>query len=142
MRSASTPQTHGAPMPRAMTAACDVLPPCEVRMPSAAIMPARSSGFVSQRTSTHLRPASATATASAAENTASPTAAPGEAFRRLPCSMVNSMSHMSRKWFSRVTNTSSSSRPASSRPSTSLSSAIGEVLRMPATTSSPWAFTR
>ena len=83
MRSASTPQTHGAPMPRAMTAACDVLPPCEVRMPSAAIMPARSSGFVSQRTSTHLRPASATATASAAENTASPTAAPGEAFRPL-----------------------------------------------------------
>ena len=83
MRSASTPQTHGAPMPRAMTAACDVLPPCEVRMPSAAIMPARSSGFVSQRTSTHLRPASATATASAAENTASPTAAPGDAFRPL-----------------------------------------------------------
>ena len=80
---ASTPQTHGAPMPRAMTAAWLVLPPCDVRMPSAAIMPARSSGFVSQRTSTHLRPASVTATASAAENTASPTAAPGDAFRPL-----------------------------------------------------------
>ncbi len=81
MRSASAPHTQGAPMPRAMTAACDVLPPCEVRMPSAAIMPARSSGLVSQRTSTHLRPASAAATASAALNTASPTAAPGLAFR-------------------------------------------------------------
>lgn len=40
-----------------------------------------SSGLVSQRTSTHLRPASAAATASAEENTASPTAAPGLAFR-------------------------------------------------------------
>ena len=79
--SASTPHTHGAPMPRAITAAWLVLPPWEVRMPSAAIMPARSSGLVSQRTSTHLRPASAAATASAAEKTASPTAAPGLAFR-------------------------------------------------------------
>ena len=201
---ASTPHTHGAPMPRAITAAWEVLPPWLVRMPSAAIMPARSSGLVSQRTSTHLRPASAAATASAAENTASPTAAPGEAFRprastsysaflsncgcsswsscsgstrmtasslemrpsfsismamcsaaaavrlptrvysmySLPCSMVNSMSHMSRKWFSRTTKISSSCLPASSRPATFFSSAMGLVLRMPATTSSPWALTR
>ena len=48
--SASAPQTQGAPMPRAMTAAWLVLPPWEVRMPSAATIPLRSSGVVSQRT--------------------------------------------------------------------------------------------
>ncbi len=37
--SASTPQTQGAPMPRAITAAWLVLPPWLVRMPSAATMP-------------------------------------------------------------------------------------------------------
>ncbi len=42
-------------MPRAITAAWLVLPPWLVRMPSAATMPFRSSGLVSQRTSTHLR---------------------------------------------------------------------------------------
>jgi hypothetical protein len=31
--SASAPHTHGLPIPRATTAACEVLPPCEVRMP-------------------------------------------------------------------------------------------------------------
>ena len=36
--SASTPHTHGAPMPRAMTAAWLVLPPWEVRMPSACLL--------------------------------------------------------------------------------------------------------
>ena len=34
------------------------------------------------------------------------------------------------------------SRPASSKPGCSLSSEMGLVLRMPATTSSPWALTR
>ncbi len=46
----STPQTQGVPMPRAITAAWLVLPPWLVRMPSAATMPFRSSGLVSQRT--------------------------------------------------------------------------------------------
>ena len=60
----------------------------------------------------------------------------------LPCSMVNSMSHISRKWFSSTSKISSSWAPASSKPSTVFRSAMGLVLRMPATTSSPWAFTR
>ena len=47
---ASAPQTQVLPMPRATTAACEVLPPREVRMPCAAIMPGRSSGLVSRRT--------------------------------------------------------------------------------------------
>ena len=46
----STPQTQGVPIPRAITAAWLVLPPWLVRIPSAATMPFRSSGLVSQRT--------------------------------------------------------------------------------------------
>ena len=33
------PETHGLPMPRATTAACEVMPPRVVRIPSAACMP-------------------------------------------------------------------------------------------------------
>ena len=44
------PETHGLPMPRATTAACEVMPPRVVRMPSAACMPWMSSGLVSTRT--------------------------------------------------------------------------------------------
>ena len=40
----SAPQTAVLPMPRATTAACEVLPPRLVRMPAEATMPARSSG--------------------------------------------------------------------------------------------------
>ncbi len=47
--SSSAPHTQVLPMPRATTAACEVLPPRLVRMPSAAIMPLRSSGLVSRR---------------------------------------------------------------------------------------------
>ena len=49
-RMPSAPTTAHVPMPRATTAACDVLPPRAVRMPSATIMPCRSSGLVSLRT--------------------------------------------------------------------------------------------
>ena len=66
-------------MPRATTAACEVLPPRAVRMPAAAIMPSRSSGLVSRRTSTTRSPRSPHALAVAESNTARPTAAPGEA---------------------------------------------------------------
>ena len=48
--SSSAPQTQVLPMPRATTAAWLVFPPRLVRMPSAAIMPFRSSGLVSRRT--------------------------------------------------------------------------------------------
>ena len=43
-------------MPRATTAACEVMPPRVVRMPSAACMPWMSSGVVSTRTRMTLRP--------------------------------------------------------------------------------------
>ena len=76
---ASAPQTQVLPMPRATTAACDVLPPRAVRIPVAAIMPSRSSGLVSRRTKTTRSPFSAHLTAVAESKTALPTAAPGEA---------------------------------------------------------------
>ncbi len=43
-------------MPRATTAACEVMPPRAVRMPCAAFMPWMSSGEVSTRTSTTFSP--------------------------------------------------------------------------------------
>ena len=46
-------------MPRATTAACEVLPPRLVRTPRAAIMPCRSSGVVSRRTRMTSSPRSA-----------------------------------------------------------------------------------
>ena len=75
----SAPQTQVLPMPRATTAACEVLPPRAVRIPEAAIMPSRSSGLVSRRTNTTRSPSSAHLTAVAESNTAFPTAAPGDA---------------------------------------------------------------
>ena len=46
------PQTQTLPICRATSAACDETPPREVRIPSAAIMPRKSSGEVSMRAST------------------------------------------------------------------------------------------
>ena len=66
-------------MPRATTAACEVLPPRAVRMPLAAIMPPRSSGLVSLRTSSTCSPLAAHSTAVAESKTTRPTAAPGDA---------------------------------------------------------------
>ena len=67
-------------MPRATTAACEVLPPRLVRTPRATIIPCRSSGVVSLRTRMTSSPCSAHSTAVAQSKTALPTAAPGEAF--------------------------------------------------------------
>ena len=39
-RACRTPTTHGIPSPRATTAACEVSPPCAVRIPAASRMPA------------------------------------------------------------------------------------------------------
>ncbi len=77
--SSSAPQTQVFPMPRATTAACEVLPPRLVRTPWAAIMPCRSSGFVSRRTRMTFSPWSAASTAAAEVKTTLPEAAPGEA---------------------------------------------------------------
>ena len=71
--------TAGQPMPRATSAACDALPPSDVRMPLAAWKPATSSASVKGRTRMTARPSSAAATASGAVNTMAPLAAPGEA---------------------------------------------------------------
>ena len=78
--SASAPQIAGLPIPRATTAAWLTSPPRDVRMPSAAIMPCRSSGDVSGRTRITASPAAADASASSAVNDTLPTAAPGDAF--------------------------------------------------------------
>ena len=67
-------------MPRATTAACDVLPPRLVRIPRAATIPPRSLGVVSRRARMTDSPRAAQATAVAESNTTLPTAAPGEAF--------------------------------------------------------------
>ena len=73
-------------MPRATTAAWLVLPPRLVRIPWAAIMPARSSGVVSRRTSTTSSPRPAHSTAVSLSKTTRPTAAPGLAPMPLPSS--------------------------------------------------------
>ncbi len=79
MSISSAPTTAVRPIPRATTAAWEVLPPRAVRIPVAAIIPPRSSGLVSLRTRTTRSPAAARRTASALSNTAAPVAAPGEA---------------------------------------------------------------
>ena len=76
----SAPATHGLPMPRATTAACDVMPPWTVRIPCAAIIPWMSSGVVSQRTRTTASPAPPRSAAVSASKTTPPHAAPGDAF--------------------------------------------------------------
>ena len=78
--SASQPVTHGVPIPRATTAACDVSPPCAVRIPAACTIPWKSSGVVSQRTRITLSPALPRSSAVSASKTIAPEAAPGEAF--------------------------------------------------------------
>jgi hypothetical protein len=82
LRSISTslaPVTAGTPIPRATSAACDALPPSEVRIPLAAWKPATSSASVNGLARMTSRPSAAACTASAAVNTSSPDAAPGEA---------------------------------------------------------------
>src|SRR4051812_50201923 len=68
-------------MPRATTAAWEVMPPRVVRMPSAACMPWMSSGEVSTRTRITFLPSALSLVASSELNTISPEAAPGEAGR-------------------------------------------------------------
>ena len=86
--SASAPHTQVLPMPRATTAAWLVRPPWLVRIPCAAIMPLRSSGFVSRRTRMTFSPLAARATAVVLSKTAAPVAAPGEAFMPTPSTVA------------------------------------------------------
>ena len=78
------PDTQHSPIPRATTAAWDVIPPRTVRIPCALFIPVISSGDVSRRTRTTFSPLSAHSTASSAVNTTLPQAAPGDAPRPLP----------------------------------------------------------
>ncbi len=66
-------------MPRATSAACEALPPSEVRIPAAVAKPATSSASVKGRTRMTRRPSLAAATASSAVKTIVPFAAPGDA---------------------------------------------------------------
>jgi hypothetical protein len=80
MFSDSTPHTHGFPIPRATTAACDVMPPWAVTTAWAWMTPWMSSGVVSNRTRMTGSPARPRLSAVSASKTALPTAAPGDAF--------------------------------------------------------------
>ncbi len=73
------PATQQVPIPRATTAACEVMPPRAVSIPLALCIPSISSGDVSVRTKITFFPALAFSKATGAEKTISPTAAPGEA---------------------------------------------------------------
>ena len=68
-------------MPRATTAACEVMPPRAVRIALASTIPWKSSGEVSRRTRMTDCPARPSFSARSASNTAVPHAAPGEAGR-------------------------------------------------------------
>ena len=68
-------------MPRATTAACEVMPPRAVRIACAATMPWKSSGAVSVRTRITFAPFLASSSASSGSNTTVPEAAPGDAGR-------------------------------------------------------------
>ncbi len=81
IRTVPAPATQHLPMPRATTAAWDVMPPVAVRMPCAAFMPPMSSGLVSLRTRITFSPAAAFISASSAVKTTLPVTAPGLAGR-------------------------------------------------------------
>ncbi len=83
----SQPATHGLPIPRATTAACEVMPPCAVSTPCAWIRPWMSSGVVSQRTRITASPALPRSAAVSASRTIFPDAAPGEALS--PCAATS-----------------------------------------------------
>ena len=82
------PDTQQVPMPLATTAAWLVIPPLTVRIPCEAFIPVISSGEVSSRTRTTFSPLAFHASASSAENTILPQAAPGDAPSPLPAGVA------------------------------------------------------
>jgi len=76
---APAPTMQHFPQPRATKAACEVIPPRAVKIPSAARIPSTSSGLVSSRTNNTFSPLRCHSTASSAVKTTLPTAAPGPA---------------------------------------------------------------
>ncbi len=81
-------------MPRATTAAWEVMPPRVVRMPSATCMPEMSSGLVSTRTRMTLRPAASRLLGIVELKTISPDAAPGEAGRPVATTLRSALGSM------------------------------------------------
>mmetsp|Transcript_549 Transcript_549/g.1016 ORF Transcript_549/g.1016 Transcript_549/m.1016 type:complete len:202 (-) Transcript_549:1273-1878(-) len=75
--SSSQPTTQGLPHPRATTAACDVTPPRDVKIPCEAHIPPTSSGDVFSRTKMTSSPAAAISSAAVVVKQIFPTAAPG-----------------------------------------------------------------
>ena len=73
------PHTQHLPIPRATTAACEVIPPRIVKIASDATIPTISSGEVSARTKTTFSPLACLASASSAVNASLPVPAPGPA---------------------------------------------------------------
>ena len=112
-------------MPRATTAAWLVMPPRVVKMPSAACMPWMSSGLVSMRTSTTLRPLAFISSASSDENTISPVAAPGEAGRPAPMMSRSALGSMvgCSSWSSEAGSTREIASSREIRPSLAISTA-------------------
>ncbi len=106
-------------MPRATTAACEVMPPRAVRIPFATLIPRRSSGEVSWRTRITALPLRAHSSASSAKNTICPVAAPGDAGS--PCAIERAFLTAAG---SKIGCSSSFSRSGSTRRSASFSSSI------------------
>ena len=79
MIAALQPVTQHLPIPRATTAACEVIPPLIVKIASEATIPIKSSGEVSSRTRITFSPASFLALASSAVKANLPVPAPGDA---------------------------------------------------------------
>ena len=73
------PTIQHIPQPLATKAACEVIPPLEVKIATEALIPSTSSGLVSSRTNTTVSPFAAQSTASCAVKTAFPVAPPGPA---------------------------------------------------------------
>ena len=71
------PVTAGSPIPRATTAACEVMPPRAVRMPRERSIPGKSSAAVSCRTRMTASPASPSSRARSGVSATCPVAAPG-----------------------------------------------------------------
>ena len=120
-------------MPRATTAACDVMPPRAVSTALAITMPWKSSGEVSRRTRITACPARPSFSARSASSTMVPHAAPGEAgspvVRRsswLSGSMVGCSSWL-RSWGGMRATASSSEMSASSTISQAMRTAAWPV---------------
>ena len=122
------PVTQHLPIPRATTAACDVIPPRIVIIPSEATIPTISSGEVSARTKITFSPFECLSSASLAENANLPVPAPGPAGNPLVIGLCFAKSSLSKFGSNNLSNeTGSILKTASSsliNPSSTMSQAI------------------